>query len=114
MSVKKFEAGADLTLMASADVKAGRLVAVSGDMKVAHAGAASAKVLGVAATDAKANGHVLVLRGGVQELLASGVITAGDRVESAADGQITKSTGSGIGLALTGAQAGATALVALN
>lgn len=109
-----FAPGASVTCTASADVTAGRLLEVTGDREVAHAGVASTKVVGAAATDVKDGGPVLVLRGGIQELTAASVITAGDRVEAAADGKIAKSSGVGIGLALTGAAAEAVAQIALD
>lgn len=109
-----FAPGKSITCTASADVTAGRLLEVTGDREVAHAGAASAKVFGAAATDAKDGAPVLVLRGGVQELTAASAIAAGDRVEAAADGKVAKSSGTGIGLALTSAEADATAQIALD
>lgn len=110
-----FNPGANITCDTSAAVTAGRLVEITGDRTVAHSGAASVKVFGVAATDEKSSGRVLVLRGGVHQLLAASVIAAGDRVASAADGKVAKAAdGSGIGLALTAGAAGVLVEVALD
>jgi predicted RecA/RadA family phage recombinase len=109
-----FKPGANITCDAAADITAQRLVEVTGDREVSPASAGSTKVVGTAATDAKEGERVLVLRGGVQELVAASVIAAGDRVDAAADGKIAKATETGIGLALTGAAANATAQIALD
>lgn len=110
------------TLNASAAVTAGRNVAVSGNATVAPAVASTtAKVVGVAAFDAGANADVTVyLRGPVHEVTATGAITAGDQVSSAANGTVASTavasgatagdinTARGvIGLALTTAADGA-------
>lgn len=109
-----FKPGAAVTFTASDDITAGRLLEVTGDRAVAHAGAASTKVVGAAATDVADGERVLVLRGGVQELTAASAIAAGDRVEAAADGKIATSTGTGIGLALTAGAAEAAVQIALD
>jgi predicted RecA/RadA family phage recombinase len=75
-------------LKASADVKKGQVVVISGDMEVAPASAASAAVLGVAMFDAKEGDPVSVETEGLFRLTASGAITAGAQVESAADGKV--------------------------
>lgn len=102
-----FKPGASVTFAASADIVGGRLVDVSGARTVAPAAADSVKVVGAAAQDTKTGGDVLVLRGGVQNLVASAAITAGARVKAAADGKVvTVGAGeAGIGLALTAAGA---------
>lgn len=102
-----FTPGASVTCTASADITGGRLVEISGARTVAHAAADSVKVFGVAAQDTKSGEDVLVLRGGVQNLVASAAIVAGARIKPAADGKVvTVSAGeAGIGLALTAAGA---------
>lgn len=89
------EFGENLTLeqkklTASADVVKGQVVEVSGDMTVAPTSAASAKVLGVAMFDAKSGENVVVETEGLFKLTASASITAGDIIESAADGKVAK------------------------
>jgi predicted RecA/RadA family phage recombinase len=109
-----FKPGAAVTFDAASAITAQRLVEVTGNREVSTAGVGSTKVVGAAATDAAEGERVLVLRGGVQELIASSAIAAGDRVDAAADGKIAKATGTGIGLALTGAAANAAAQIALD
>ncbi len=102
-----FEPGAKITCEVTADVTGGRLVEITGARKVAHAQADSVKVFGTAATDTKSGGDVLVLRGGVQKLVASAAIVAGARVKAAAGGKVvTVGAGeAGIGLAISAATA---------
>lgn len=101
-----FKPGASVTFVAEVDVIGGRLVEVSGNREVSPAAAASAKVVGAAATDTKAGEDVLVLRGGIQPLVASAAIAAGARVQAAADGKVvTLAAGSAVGIALTAATA---------
>ncbi len=98
------------TLTASAAVTGGRAVAVSGNGTVAHAGAAAPNVVGVASVDIPANGEGKVdLRGPVHEATASGAITAGDRVNAAANGTVATGAAAftNIGIALTTAADGA-------
>ena len=73
---------------ASADVKKGQVVMISGDMTVAPTTAASNKVLGVAMFDAKLGEAVSVECEGLFKLTASAAITAGAQIESAADGKV--------------------------
>lgn len=87
----EFDASTNLqqkVLKASADVKKGQVVVISGDMTVAPSTEASAKVLGVAMFDAKEGDPVSVETEGLFSLTASGAITAGAQVESAADGKV--------------------------
>lgn len=113
-----YKPGQAITLAASADVTAGRVLEVSGAGTVAHAAADSVKVVGVAAFDAKNGENVTVLVGGVHRLTAAGAVTAGDRVAAAATGKVataaTPATGAQLGLALTTAADGATVEVAWN
>lgn len=87
----EFDANTNLqqkVLKASADVKKGQVVVISGDMEVAPSTEASASVLGVAMFDAKEGDPVSVETEGLFRLTASGAITAGAQVESAADGKV--------------------------
>lgn len=105
--IHKFSPGANVTFSASADITAGRVLEVTGSREVAHAGAASAKVIGAAATDAKDGDDVLVLRGGVQTLVASAAIPAGSRIITAAAGKVAAAGAgvTGFGIAITAATA---------
>ena len=87
--VHKFTPGAAITLTAEAAVTAGRLVMVSGDNEVSPAAANSSAWLGAAATDAAIGEKVLILRGGVQKLEASGAIAAGALVVAATAGKVS-------------------------
>lgn len=102
-----FVPGAAVTCRAGSDVIGGRLVEITGAREVGHAAAGSAKVFGVAARDTKEGDDVLVLRGGVQDLIASAGIVAGARVKAAASGKVvTVGAGeAGLGLAITDASA---------
>lgn len=80
--------GDALVSTASATITGGTIVAVSGNGTVATAGATSLNWVGVAAFDASANDTVTIFTGGVQEVTASGAITAGDLVVTAASGQV--------------------------
>lgn len=94
-------------LKASEDVKKGQVVVISGDMTVAPSTEASAKVLGVAMFDAKADEPVSVETEGLFSMTASGAITAGDKVESAADGKVAKAAGTNaVGIAINSASNG--------
>ncbi|ABR10470.1 MULTISPECIES: capsid cement protein [Bacteria] len=105
--VPKFIPGAAVTYTAEADIKAGRVVEVSGDRSVSTATADSTKSVGVAARDAKAGEKVLVhhLNGQVHRLVTAGAVAAGDRVAAAADGKVATATANTVGLALTSAAA---------
>ena len=87
----EFDANTNLqqkVLKASEDVKKGQVVVISDDMEVAPASAASAAVLGGAMFDAKEGDPVSVETEGLFRLTASGAITAGAQVESAAGGKV--------------------------
>ncbi len=75
-------------IKASADVKKGQVVAISGDMTIAPTTTASNKVLGVAMFDAAEGEPVSVECEGLFKLTASAAITAGALVESAAGGSV--------------------------
>lgn len=106
----EFDASTNLqqkVLKASEAVKKGQVVVISGDMTVAPSTEASAKVLGVAMFDAKANEPVSVETEGLFSMTASGAITAGDKVESAADGKVAKAAGTNaVGIAINSASNG--------
>jgi predicted RecA/RadA family phage recombinase len=104
------EFGEDLVLnqkviKAGKDVKKGQVVEITGDMVIAPTSAASAKVLGVAMFDAKAEEPVSVEAEGLFKLVAGGTIAAGDKITSGADGKVIKGTENTIGIALTAATA---------
>lgn len=112
-----FTPGKDITYTASADVKGGQLVEITGDRLVGPAAAGSKKVAGVALFDAKAGQSVTVTRGGTQRLVvaAGGSVAAGDLVAPAAAGTIvTTTTGGSIGLVVKGAAAGERAQINVN
>ncbi len=93
-----------ITGVTSGAVTGGRLLAVSGNNTVAHAAADSNAVVGTAAFDAASGANVSYHgRGQVHVSTAAGAITAGDRINSAANGTVkTATAGVGnIGIALT-------------
>lgn len=92
-------------IKAGADVKKGQVVEITGDMVIAPTSAASAKVLGVAMFDAKADEEVAVETEGLFKLTAGGTIAAGDKVTSGADGKVVTGTENTVGIALTAATA---------
>ncbi len=99
-----FMPGDAITGTTSGAVTGGRLLAVSGNGTVAHAGADSNAVVGVAAFDAGSGTLVTYHgRGQVHVTTAAGAITAGDRVNTAANGTVkTATAGVGnIGVAMT-------------
>ncbi|WP_295035521.1 capsid cement protein [uncultured Microbacterium sp.] len=102
-----FKPGQAVTFTATAAITGGQVVEVSGDRKVAPAGAASTKAIGTAGLDV-ASGDTLVvhLNGPVDTVVAAAAITAGAEVEAAALGQAqTRTTGRSLGIALTAATA---------
>lgn len=103
----KFQPGQAVTFTASADVTGGRIVEVTGDRSVAHGGAASTKVVGVAGFDVKAGKDVTVYSGGVQRLTLAATATAGQRLAAAADGKATPGEANAIAIALQGGAANA-------
>lgn len=86
--VQKFKSGEPVTFTATVDVTGGQLLVVTGARSVSPTSASTAAWVGTAAFDAKAGEKVTVLRGGVQELVASGAIAVGARVIPAADGKV--------------------------
>lgn len=84
--------GQSITRKASGTIAGGQLVIVSGTGTVAASSAAAATALGVAAFDAATNDNVSIETGGVQKLIASGAITAGNTVEPATAGKVAAHT----------------------
>lgn len=82
------------TATTSGAVTGGRVLAVSGNGTVAHAGADSTVAVGVAAFDAGSGAKVTVwpLDGCIHELEASGAITQGAGVATDANGQVKSGT----------------------
>jgi hypothetical protein len=119
----KFPAGKAITHTASAAVTGGRLLAFSGNRRVAHAGAGAA-IAGVAGRDAAAEEQLVVYRGGGHVLLAETAIAAGGRVMAGATGQVAAWAPVGgatvaapehiIGVAAEAIAAGASGLVLLH
>lgn len=110
----KFRPGQDVTYRATADIRAGRVVEVTGDTAVAEAGAASTKTVGVALFAVKSGELVTVGSAGVQRLIASGPVAAGDRVAAGAAGTVATGTTATIGTAIAAAANGAPALIKLD
>jgi hypothetical protein len=104
--------GHAITKPTSAAVTGGLPVYVSGNGTVANATTAANIPVGVAAFDAASGADVTFFgRGFVHRLLASGTVTAGDVVESAAAGAVATHTvgtndSRGWGIALTTATTG--------
>lgn len=96
-----FAPGKNPSYPASAAVTGGRLVAVSGAGTVAHAPLNSDKWVGVAARDTAIGAVVNIWRGGVQKILASGAVAAGDRVGPAANGTVSTAATTKCGTAIT-------------
>lgn len=111
----RFKPGSTITSTASTAITGGQLLAVSGDNTVAPAGAGSAACVGHAAHDAASGARVTVHTPGraVQVATASGAVTAGAPLKSAANGQVaawvsgTDGAQLVVGLALAGAANGA-------
>jgi hypothetical protein len=117
--VPPYAAGAPpITLAVSAAVLAGQVVEVTGDNTVGPAGAASRKAIGVAGQSGSAVGDLITvyLFGDLHTMTASGAITAGDQVGTAAAGAVstiaagttTDLTRSIVGVALAGIANGQT------
>ena len=106
-----YKPGQALTLKASAAVTGGQLLAVSGSGTVAPAGAGATNWIGVAGFDGATNDNVTVFSSGVQALVASGAVAAGDLLVAGAAGTVatgaTPAAGAFVGVALTSAANGA-------
>lgn len=102
--------GEVVTFDVTAAVTGGQAVEVgSADWAVAPAAAASAKYVGIAAHDAAVGDKLAVEVGKpIHELVASGAIARGAKVETAAAGKVrTLASGTAVGLALAAAADGA-------
>lgn len=85
----------NVTIKASADIKAGTFVAISGELDgrnpVAAPAAAGARVFGVVAHDVAQGDYVMVYRVGyIVDVAAQGAINPGDIVAAAAGGKAIK------------------------
>jgi len=103
--------GRAFTRTASATITAGQLVIVTGSGTVGPGSAATAAWLGVAGNDAANGDLVTVFAEGVQRIVATGTVTAGQTVEAATAGTVaTHTNGTNdfniVGLALSTATAG--------
>ena len=96
-----YKPGQAITLAASATITGGQLVEVTGSGTVGPAGAASVKVVGVAAFDAANGDNVTIFAGGVQSDLTSGAVPAGAVGQAGASGTVATGTTAPIGIALT-------------
>lgn len=114
----KFTPGNDFTQTAGAAIVGGQLLVVSAANTVIASSASAANWLGVARFDAASGDKVTVTRGGVQRLVASGAINAGERVIPATAGKVaTIAAGNvahSVGTALTTVADGALVTVALD
>lgn len=115
----RYMPGAAQTWTASATIAAGNLLIVSGSGTVAPSSAAAATFIGVAGNDAASGAQVTVYTGGIQKLVASGTVTAGNTVEPAAAGAVATHTngtndGNIVGLAVTTATNGNVAYVQME
>lgn len=113
-----YKPGQAVTLKASATITGGQVVAVSGSGTVGPAGADSVAWVGVASNDAVTNDNVTIYTGGVQSVTASGTVTAGQTVETAAAGAVatsaTPTAETVVGVALTTATTGNKVRVLFN
>jgi hypothetical protein len=113
-----FDDGDEISGIAGAAITGGQVVEMTADRTVSPTGAASAKVLGIAPSDAAAGAFCRIIRDGIWPLTAAAVVVAGDRVTSAAAGQVAP-IGAGtvdqiFGVVWKGAAAGGTCYVALK
>lgn len=86
--VPLFKPGAAVTSTTSAIVTGGTLLIVTGSGTVGPGTAKSPAWVGVAAQDAASGATVGYFSGGVQRILASGLVTAGDIVVAGAAGTV--------------------------
>ena len=103
----KFESGGPFTATASAPVIGGRVLVVSGDGTVAHAGADAARPTLVAGFDAALGEKVTVypLKGTVHKLTAGAPIAAGAAIATLAGGKVDDTGTNTFAVALTAAAA---------
>lgn len=86
-----------ISMAATGTITGGRLVAASGSMTVATAGAAATTVVGVAGRDAVSGASLPVYTDGIHDLVAAGAITAGDAVAAGAAGTVATIGGGAFG-----------------
>jgi len=102
--------GEAITLKASAAITGGQIVVVTGSGTVGPAGATATNWVGVASNDASTNDYVTIFCDGVQNCTASGTVTAGDTVSTAAGGAVATNgapaVGNVVGVAITTATTG--------
>ena len=83
-----YTCGDTFTRTTSGAVTAGQALIVSGDATVDASSAASVAFVGIAAFAAASGAEVTVISEGIHELAASGAITAGELVTTAAAGAV--------------------------
>lgn len=110
----RYRPGKELSYRATTAITGGQAVIVTGDYAAGVGAAGVTTLAGVATCDAKVGDLFPVSSGGVQRLIASGAIAAGDRVALAADGKVATATEATIGTALKGAANGARADIRLD
>lgn len=105
-----YKPGNTITLIAGTVITGGQLLAVGTDGRVVPSMLNSTSTVGVAGHDAVAGDPVTIHAGGVQELTASGAITAGALVTADDNGAVkanaTPATGALIGIAVGSATGG--------
>lgn len=115
----RFAPGESPVYVASATIVGGQLLEITGDKAVGPAGAASLKVVGVAATDYAIGDRVTIRAGGVQRIVAAAAgVTAGDTAAAGAAGTVQAvggaTFGARIGLVLSTAAGGVLADVQMD
>lgn len=105
-----FAPGESFPLTALVDVKAGQCLSVTGNELVSPSSAPDATFIGFAVFDAKAGERLTVRGEGICTFKATGAITFGQRVTTAANGTVAAFTGTAfdtvIGVALSTAANG--------
>jgi hypothetical protein len=106
------------TAQASATIVGGQVLVVTGAGTVGPAGVAALAIAGVASRDAVSGDYLTVFRNGIQSLVASGSVAAGDALTSGAAGtavtNATPAAGTHIGTAITAATNGNRVRVLFN
>lgn len=106
------------TATASATITGSQVLVITGVGTVGPAGAAALPIAGVASRDAVAGDSLTVYRNGIQNLVATGSVAAGDALTSGANGTVvtnaTPASGTHVGTALTTATAGNKVRVLFN
>lgn len=106
------------TAVASASITGGQVLVVTGVNTVGPAGVAALPIAGVASRDAVSGDNLTVYRSGIQNLVATGTVAAGDALTSGASGTVVTNAapaaGTHIGTAQTAATAGNKVRVIFN